>query len=360
MQEAVTTAGQGKFGHLDTTVVTGAPATIRQVPGFTYDGNMAESRKRPLSDISVTELAEGKRVKTGPSVIGSNNSVNIATIPPYNSPFTSGVSGKYSSGLTGSVVTAQKRPGDSMGDPLLLASKIAKILAEETEVLPANNEQLCLDTIKAQTVAADLIFRKMIKPNIENPESTPVPPVAYFRRADGTLDKVDFTESGNTLKEVTGITVFENYFFSDYHLNWGRGCTGLYDPNLIYAGQLDNGMFFLHALKPEMCDQLFTLDTANQQIHYLGNDDFTPESVKLEDHFALYFGTSYGEAMAAFELACKDTDIAKRIRPLLGWSDAIGIMKGHQPRVLGLQAEAMEMSQVVPDPDWEMMVDWDE
>ncbi|WP_257284366.1 hypothetical protein [Endozoicomonas sp. SESOKO1] len=262
--------------------------------------------------------------------------------------------------VSGTPATIPQDPGSTSGGSTAEFQKrtIAKILAE-TEALPAKNDQLCPDTIKAPTVNANLIFRKMVNPKIENPESTPVPTVAYMRCEDGALGMVDFTKSGNTFKEVTGKCVFESYYFSDYHRNWGRAFTGLCDPNLIYAGRLDNGMFFLHALKPEICDELFTLDTANQQIHYVGNADFTPESVNLDDHFALYCGTTYGEAMAAFEMACGDSDMANCIRPLLGWSDAIGSKMGHQPKVLGLQAEAMEMSQVVPGRDWEQMVEWD-
>ncbi|WBA83814.1 hypothetical protein [Endozoicomonas sp. GU-1] len=251
-------------------------------------------------------------------------------------------------------------PGSTSGGNTAEFQKrtIAKIRAE-TDILSAKNDQLCPDTIKEKTVPADLIFRKMEKPIIENPESTPVPPVAYFRRADGTLGEVDFTELGNTLKEVTGAFVFKKYHAGEYHLNWGRSFSGLYDPYSIHAGQLDNGRFFLHALKPELCDRLFTLDTARQQIRYLGDDDFTPGPGEHDDHFSLYCGTTYGEAMAAFELACKGTDIANCIRPLLGWSDAVGAKMGHQPKVPGFQAEAMEMPQVVPDPYWEKMAEWD-
>lgn len=277
---------------------------------------------------------------------GKFNNLSTTVVPEVFATLAQGsVSG-------GHAVESGKRPWIDFSDADQTHRKRARIA-------PANNEPLPPDTIKARTIAADLIFRKMEKPEIGNPESTPVPPVAYFRRADGTLGEVDFTELGNTLKAVTGAFVVKKYHAGEYHLNWGRSFSGLYDPYSIHAGQLDNGMFFLHALKPELCDRLFTLDTARQQIRYLGDDDFTPGPGEHDDHFSLYCGTTYGEALAAFELACKDSDMANCIRPLLGWSDAIGTKMGHQPKVLGLQAEAMEMSQEVPDPDWEQMVEMD-
>ena len=76
----------------------------------------------------------------------------------------------------------------------------------------------------------------------------------YHLNADGLLVQEKYTGSGNTVKQVSGVYVF-NCVDEDRkgqfrpHQNGG-----LSDTHSIHAGQFNDGTFFLLALTKKMCD----------------------------------------------------------------------------------------------------------
>ncbi|MBO9480230.1 hypothetical protein [Salinisphaera sp. G21_0] len=216
------------------------------------------------------------------------------------------------------------------------------------------------DTIIAATGSPSRVFRNMEELKIQNPKFITCNMVKYFLCADGTLGQANFTECADFIREVTGVCDLNNFYEGEYHQDSGRRFRELYYPDSIHAGQLDDGMFFLKMLRPDYCDQLFQLDAHHQKIEYRGPDDMR---VGINTHpYSLYCGKTYEQALAVFELACKGSDIATFIRPLLGFgADAFGtLLEAQKPEDLGLQAEVPERQAEVPDSYLEWMVKADE
>ncbi|MBO9493478.1 hypothetical protein J7438_05170 [Thalassotalea sp. G20_0] len=211
------------------------------------------------------------------------------------------------------------------------------------------------DTIIAATGSPSRVFRNMRKlgqsPNFFLPHTLE----KYFPCADGALGQADLKVCDSTLKEVTGILVLDEFEAGEYHQRSRRVFRELYDPYSIHAGQLDDGMFFLYTLRPALCKQLFKFDPEHLKIRYTGYDD-----LRLDNNgfpFSFYCGKTFEEALSAFELACKGSDIATFIRPLLGFgSDSFStIHEAHKPEVPELPAKAPERPP--EDPEWLAIVE---
>ncbi|WP_422489822.1 hypothetical protein [Endozoicomonas sp. ALE010] len=169
----------------------------------------------------------------------------------------------------------------------------------------------------------------------------------YFPGANGGLGQADLKVCDSTLKEVTGVLVLDEYEAGEYHHRSRRCFRELYDPYSIHAGQLDDGMFFLYTLRPGLCKELFKFDPEHLKIRYTGYE-LRPDDRGFP--FSLYCGKTFEEALSAFELACKGSDIATFIRPLLGvGSDSFStIYEAHKPEVPELPAKVPERPQVDP------------
>ncbi|WP_257267157.1 hypothetical protein [Endozoicomonas sp. ONNA2] len=311
------TADQAKFNNLPTSTVPVATALLPQ----SNCRNAVESRKRLMSDDSDTDSVPRKRAKIEPII-------NREIPQPDEFRSRSELSGKFSFNLAGPDAAAQKRLKYSKDDPLQPGKTHEK--PPETGVLPAKSEPLRADTNTASAGSPALVFRNMDKLEISRPNLFPGSLVKYFRCADGTLGQENFTECGNVLKKLTGVYVFDEFYKGNYYRRSTSTFSRLKEPYSIYAGQMDDGMFFLRTLRPDKCARLFKLDHQHQKIQY---QDCKDSQAKSEVHpFALYCGKSYVEALAAFELACKGTDLATFIRPLLGFgSDSFStIRKAHK------------------------------
>ncbi|MBO9494080.1 hypothetical protein J7438_08275 [Thalassotalea sp. G20_0] len=138
----------------------------------------------------------------------------------------------------------------------------------------------------------------------------------YQLSLDGIVQKENYSECDNTVKEFTGV-----YVFNDIDLNHGRQLRphknfGPKDPHSIHAGQFDDGTFFLLALNPTQCERLFKADSHNN-VGYCGESYLATSGG--ENTHSLYCGKTYKEALVTFELACRDTIVANNIRKSLGF-----------------------------------------
>ncbi|WP_257264241.1 hypothetical protein [Endozoicomonas sp. ONNA2] len=162
----------------------------------------------------------------------------------------------------------------------------------------------------------------------------------YHLNADGLLVKEKYTGSGNTVKQVSGVYVF-NYVDEDRkgqfrpHQNGG-----LSDTHSIHAGQLNDGTFFLLALTKKMCDDHLVKDPFDsKKIGYFG-DSYPTCRAGYNTH-SLYCGKTWEESVKTFEQACKGTLVAEKIREILGF----------QPDSVGTRLEAQNPEQPeVPEP----------
>lgn len=93
------------------------------------------------------------------------------------------------------------------------------------------------------------------------------------------------------------------------------GC-GLNDTASVHLGQLENGLYFIMALNPDMIGNFFQFFSAFQMILYVG--DRTP-GYTGENALSMYCGRSCETAIRALELACRGQDIASHVRDLLGF-----------------------------------------
>uniref|UniRef100_UPI003BB5950C hypothetical protein n=1 Tax=Endozoicomonas sp. ALC013 TaxID=3403076 RepID=UPI003BB5950C len=133
---------------------------------------------------------------------------------------------------------------------------------------------------------------------------------------DGLLQKDNYSKCNNKVKELTGV-----YVFNGIDLNHGRQLRPLKnldpkDPHSIYAGQFNDGTFFLLALNPTQCERLFKADSHNN-VGYCG-ESYLAQSGGENTH-SLYCGKTYKEALETFELACKGSVVADNIRKVLGF-----------------------------------------
>ena len=90
---------------------------------------------------------------------------------------------------------------------------------------------------------------------------------------------------------------------------------GLSDTASIHLGQLENGLYFVMALNPDMVGNFFRFFPKYQTILYAG--ERTPAYTGESAH-SMYCGHSYEAAIGTFELACQGQDLAGHIRELLG------------------------------------------
>lgn len=255
---------------------------------------------------------------------GKFNNLSTTVVPKVSALISQG-----SSSDSRNTVQSRKRLLSDVSDTDSVPRKRAKIE-------PSNNEQLHSDTSIAATGSPALVFRNMKKLDIQNPELIPGCLVKYFRCADGTLGQDRFSVSNNYLKELTGVFVFDFDKGENYQCSTST-FRALYNLYSIYAGKLDDGMLFLRMLSPGYCERLFKLDYYHQKIQYPGYQDL--QAMAEVYPFSLYCGKTYEETLAAFELACKGTDLATFIRPLLGFGSVSfsTILEAQKTEVPGLQ-----------------------
>ncbi|WP_257294096.1 hypothetical protein [Endozoicomonas sp. YOMI1] len=160
----------------------------------------------------------------------------------------------------------------------------------------------------------------------------------YHRNADGLLQEEEYSGCGNTVKEFTGVYVFNDIDDCQFrpHKNFGPS-----DPHSIHAGQFDDGTFFLLALNPALCKMHFEYDSHNN-VGYFGSPYLTCSSGS--NTHSLYCGKTYQEAVESFELACKGSIVATNIRESLGFrSDSIGTtleaQKPEKPEAMDIDAQ---------------------
>ncbi|MGI2028737.1 hypothetical protein [Endozoicomonas acroporae] len=174
----------------------------------------------------------------------------------------------------------------------------------------------CVQSVTSSSGPPPIEFRNMIKIERQNNSLNYKDMLKYSLAFDGLLQEEKYSECENTVKEFTGV-----YIFNNIDTNHSRRFPHQYiqpsDPHSIYAGQFDDGRFFLLALNPILCEGHFVYDSHNKNVRYFGETVFTQYGG--ENTHSLYCGESYKEALEMFEQACRGTIIADNIRNLLGF-----------------------------------------
>ncbi|WBA81093.1 hypothetical protein [Endozoicomonas sp. GU-1] len=168
------------------------------------------------------------------------------------------------------------------------------------------DESICMQSVTSSSGSSPLEFRNMIK--IERQKNTFMHQdmLKYNLSLDGSLQEDNYSKCNNKVREFTGV-----YVFNGIDLNHGRQLyplknLGPKDPHSIYAGQFNDGTFFLLALNPSQCERLFKADSHNN-VGYCGGS-YLAQSGGENTH-SLYCGNTYKEALETFELACKGSEM---------------------------------------------------
>lgn len=173
----------------------------------------------------------------------------------------------------------------------------------------------CIDshTIKKAARRYSIKFKNIKKAEIKE--------IKHFFKMDMRTYQIcrngNLASEKNTIPEIKEISgVFAITHLSYYrHSPIRHESSGLNDTLSIHLGTLENGLFFMLAINPKLCSR-FIKYSERHMIAYAG--DTNPTSPPNENNHAMYCGKSYEEALKVFELACKGTVAAMRIRSALG------------------------------------------
>ena len=208
----------------------------------------------------------------------------------------------------------------------LVATNIRRLLGFQSDSERKIFQKLMSLHDVSSTSLPPLEFRNMKKIEIQRNCIMYRDMLKYHLNADGLLENEEYTGSDNTVKQVTGVYVF-NDIDEDYkgqYRHRPHRNRGLSDTHSIHAGQFDDGTFFLLALRKELCKRFLEFDRFDsKKIGYSG--DSFPACGSGDNTHSLYCGKTYEEAVETFEQACKGTLVATKIRDLLGFQpDSVG------------------------------------
>ncbi len=178
----------------------------------------------------------------------------------------------------------------------------------------------CMQSVTSSSGPPPLEFRNMIKIERQYNDLDYKDMLKYSLAFDGLLHEEKYSECKDTVKEFTGV-----YIFNDIDLNHARRFSPHKyiqpsDPHSMYAGQFDDGTFFLLASNPTRCKTFFEYDSHNNVV-YCG--ETFPTKSGGENTHSLYCGETYKEALETFEKACRGTTVAENIRNLLGFESEL-------------------------------------